>query len=70
MLSSCFVFSKVKDVFGLHIKIQNLQNTLIKHNSKYVFLLLKSLCKVKKTLSQQFYILLILEAKEYYYCKK
>jgi hypothetical protein len=37
---------------------------------KFIFLLLKNLCKFNKTLDEQFYILLILKVKKYFYYKK
>ena len=47
------------------------QNTLIQqHNNvfyfrkKFIFLLLRNLCKVNKTLDEQFYTLLILKVKK------
>jgi hypothetical protein len=79
MLSLCFVSFKVKDVIALYIKIQKLQNTLIQqHNcffffysgGKYIFLLLRSLRKVKKILGQHFYILLTLGIKNIFIVQK
>ena len=65
-----FFFFKVKDVITLYIKIQKPQNT----SAQYFFdsiLLLKKLCKIKKTSGQQLYILLILKGKKmYFYCEK
>jgi hypothetical protein len=56
MLSLCFISSKVKDEIAQYIKTWKSQNILIQqHNNfffdskgKYIFLLLRNLCKIKK----------------------